>query len=111
MLVPILKNKLVFWLKNICSSNLIPSRIFKWLGDLLRDNILLFLNTIILTYIVETRSKFKKKISTKIPKHALARFRDVVSYTPQSGYFSKCILWAVTSKASIMHVIADKSFS
>ena len=56
----------------------------------------------------------KKKISTKIPKHALTRFRDVVSQTPQSGYFSRCILcilWAITCKALTMYVIADKNLT
>ena len=69
---------------------------------------LIFLDTILLKYFVETGSKIKKKISTKIPKHELTRFRDAVSQTPQSGYFSRCILWAVTYKTSTMYVIADK---
>ena len=62
-------------------------------------------------YFVEAGPKMKKKISTKIPKHALARFRDVVSQTPQSGYFSRCILRAITSKTSTFYVIADKNLS
>ena len=37
------------------------------------------LDTFILMYFVETGSKMKKKISSKILKHALARFCDVVS--------------------------------
>ena len=58
-----------------------------------------------LMYFVETGSKMKKKTSTKIPKHTIAQFRDVVSQTLQSGYFSSCILWAISSKASTMYAI------
>ena len=62
-------------------------------------------------YSVETGSKMKKKIFTKLPKHVLACFRGVVSQTPQSSYFSRCILWAITSIASTMYAIADKNLS
>ena len=47
------------------------------------------LDTIILIYFVETRLKMKKKISTKISEHTIARFCDVVSQTPQSVYISR----------------------
>ena len=53
----------------------------------------------------------QNKISTKIPKHALKYFQDVVSQPPQSGYFSRCILRAIISKASAMSAIADKNLS
>ena len=49
------------------------------------------LDTIILIYFVETRLKMKKKISTKISEHTIARFCDVVSQTPQSVYISRWI--------------------
>ena len=62
-------------------------------------------------YFVETNLKMKKKISTKIPKHALARFHDVVSQTPQYWYFSGYFLWVITSKASTMYAIANKNLS
>ena len=62
-------------------------------------------------YFVVTGSQMKNKIYTEIPKRALARFRDAVSQTPQSGYLSRCILWAITSKASTMYAVADKNLS
>ena len=52
----------------------------------------------------------EKETLIKIPKHALAHFPDVASQTPQSGYFSRCILWAITSKALTIYAIGDKIF-
>ena len=67
------------------------------------------LNTIILMYFVGNGSKMKQKISTKISKHALVPFRDVISQIPQSGYFPRRFLQAIASKASHMYTIADKT--
>ena len=57
---------------------------------------------------VGTRSERR---STKMPKHVHARFRDVVFQNSQYWYFFRCILWAITSKASTIYVIADENLS
>ena len=66
------------------------------------------LDTTILMYFQETGSKI---IIKKIPKHAFARFGVVLSQTPQCGYFSRCVLCGISSKALTMYPIADKNLS
>ena len=77
----------------------------------LPDNILLFFGYCYTNLFCRNWIKIKKKILTKIPKHALARFCGVVSQTPQFAYFSSCILWAIASKVLTIYAVADKNLS